>query len=468
MFCSHQNFDALLFKDCRGIKDTQESPADHVVDVRGERPQRSQRAQSLSCGNDGVVIRDLGVVGVARLPDLLPGISRQDLFRKGADLRHRPQAGNVLPDLLRHCTGEDSCVRSGIGHQFLFIEFLNDLQSLVRADPEPAGTVVLQFRQIIEQRRVPDLLLLLGLQDLRLRNAGEAPNQFLRVLPFFESILFIELRGAEIPGAFHGFPFSREAHAVLRKSSQHPVEGCLHEVPDLPLPPDHHAKHAGHDPAHAHHGLSVVLQESRQCASVLQRQRPGEIDPHQVILLGPEVGCGAQVVVSAPVLRLPDAPEDLLLRLGIDPHPLPLLAPDAGHLVHQAVDVLALPPGVGADIDGAHVLPGQQLLHDLELRLYVADHLVEEVLRQKWQRLHVPPFVFLVIFFRIAHGHQVAHTPGHDRVPALQISVLSSAVHPQHPREFLRDAGLLGDKNAFQFPSSGSSSGMNTFVASNL
>ena len=101
--------------------------------------------------------------------------------------------------------------------------------------------------------------------------------------------------------------------------------------------------------------------------AVFEGQKPGEIDPHQVVFLGPQIGGGGQIVVRAPVLGVFDPPQDLLLGLGVDPHPFSLFALDPGHLVHQAVDVLSLPPGVGADVDGVHILTVQQRTDDLEL-----------------------------------------------------------------------------------------------------
>ena len=500
MFLPELQLHRPLFKHRRRIKNAEETPADHLVDLPLQTLQGTQRPQPLTGGNDRVMVRDLAVVRVARLADLPPGIARQDLSSQRAHLRetaravrrtvrhtvrravlstavYRPgtfpgkphQSADIAVDLLRHRTGKHAGVGSRIGHQLLFIKLLNDLQGLVRTDVEAFRAVVLDLRQVVKQRRVPDFLLLLGLQDLRLGRPDlrQRPDQRLRVLALLEPVFLVELRGTEKIRALDRLPLGFKRNAVFGKAADDPVKGCLHEIPDLPLAPHHHAQNAGHDAADAEDG-AVLLQEGGDGLPVAERQGAGKVDSHEVVFLGAEISRRAQTVVRAPVLRLPDPAEDLLLGLGVDPDPFSCLAPDARHLVHQAVDVFALPPGVRADVDRVDIVPVQEPAHDFELGLHVPDHLVKEAVRQERTCLQRPALVFQIIFFRITHGDQMAHTPGDDRVVTLEISVLTSAVHLQHPRKFLRDAGLLGDKQLLQCISSPALSAVLCFFFINL
>ena len=60
-----------------------------------------------------------------------------------------PKPADIFLDFLCHCCGKDSCIRSGIGGQFLLIKFLRNPKRLIRTNLKKLGTVVLQLRQII-------------------------------------------------------------------------------------------------------------------------------------------------------------------------------------------------------------------------------------------------------------------------------------------------------------------------------
>ena len=199
------------------------------------------------------------------------------------------------------------------------------------------------------------------------------------------------------------------------KGSDDTVKGRFNELPDLPLPAHHHAQHAGHHPAHGKH-RPVCLKVSRHGRAIFQRQGSGKINSHQVIFLGSKVSGSGQIIILRLILRLSDAPQDLLLCLGIDPHPLLPLILHPGHLGHQAVDILSFPPGVRADVDGVHIRPVQQSLYNLKLLGNAADHFVLKVSGQKRKGGIAPPLILGVVGVRIAHGHQMAHAPGYDRI----------------------------------------------------
>ena len=140
---------------------------------------------------------------------------------------------------------------------------------------------------------------------------------------------------------------------------------------------------------------------------------------------------------------------DLLFGLGIDPDTLSRLALYLCHLLDEAVDVLSLPPRVGTDVDRIDVLPVQQMAHGLILLLHTGDDLVQEVIRQKRKRIQAPALVLRIVYLRIAHGHEMAHAPGHDVGVGLDKSVAAPHSFSERFCKFLRDARLLCDKQCF-------------------
>ena len=85
-------------------------------------------------------------------------------------------------------------------------------------------------------------------------------DQFLGLLFLLKSVFLVEAGGGKIPGALHrtplslkrklrGWPLGLTAFSD-RDRADHPVEGRLHKLPDLPLPAHHHTLDTGHDPAH--------------------------------------------------------------------------------------------------------------------------------------------------------------------------------------------------------------------------
>ena len=411
------------------------------------------------------MVCDQLVVYIAGFGDALKASVLQNLRSLGGQRRIAFQSADVPSDLLRHSRGKHAGVRSGIGGQLLFIKLLGDPQRLIGTEFKEAGAVVLQLRQIIEKGRVFLLLFPFDLFDRRGFLIGlQKIDQRLRAFLFQEAVFLVKKRRLIPGGALHRPPLSLEglwcvggrlhAGGNLRvgerlpsqgEGCRHPVKGGFDKLADLPLPVDHHAKHAGHDPAHGDDG-PVPLQIIFHGSTVFQGEDAGEVDAHQVILLRPQIGGGAQIVVGGKVLRLPDAPEDLLLGLGIDPHPAPLFAVYAGLLLHQPVDVFPLPPGVRAHVDGLHVLPVQKGAYDIELLFHAGDHFVSVFLRQKGKGLKAPALQRRIIGLRIAHGHQMAHAPGHDGLLRFHVAVPVRHIVFQRSGKFAGHAGLFRDE----------------------
>ena len=223
-------------------------------------------------------------------------------------------------------------------------------------------------------------------------------------------------------GALHGLPFSRKLAVTHAEISQHPIERRLHEGADFPLPVHHDSQHTSHDAPHGNHGL-VSLQIVFHRPAVLQSKRPGEINPHKIVFLRTKI-CGiAEMIILLQILGLPDTPQNLLLRLGIDPHPQALLILDVGHLLHQPIYVFSLPSGVRTHIDGAYILAVHQRAYNSILLLGAVNDLIFKFFRQERNRVKAPASVFLIINLRIAHGYKMPHAPSDNRVVCLQIPV---------------------------------------------
>ena len=247
----------------------------------------------------------------------------------------------------------------------------------------------------------------------------------------------------EIAASIRGSPLSLKGSVLQTESGCHTVKRRFDEASDFPLPPDNHSQHTGHDPSDGD-GLIFLTQIVRDSVGIPQGKGAGKVDSHQIILFCPEERSGSQIVIGGYILCLADPTENFLLRLGVNPHSL--LASGSrnlSHHRHQAVDILSLPPGVRADIDGIHILPVQKPLHNVKLFFDTSDYLIFKFPRQKRQCIEGPPPVFLVIFFRIAHGYQVPHAPGNHTAVGFQIAVHPPEIFMQRLPEFLRHGGLF-------------------------
>ena len=471
----------------------------------GPRGQGGKSPQPVACRYDGIVVGHGLVIGIARLSDRFPAAALQDRHQEVPVDRQCGDSAQVFPDFFGHGRRQDAGICPGIGGQLLLIELLGHGQGLVGTDLEKAGAVILELGQVVEERRIFLLLFALdgfddgrgpgpgclfhkaGRQRIRcgriysrlpgrislrspyggtctctrfknipVRHSGQIEDQPLRVRPVQETGVLVEAGGPVTDALLVPLPLGRKGSIVPLSGDFRldPEKGGLDKGPDLPLPPDDHAQDTGHDTADRDDGV-VRAQGPAHGTAVAQSQGPGEVDPHQVVLAGAQVGRGPEIVVGGGGLCLPDPAQDLLLGLGVDPDPELLFALHTSLGGDEAVDVLALPPGVGADIDGVHLRVRQDPLDDGKLFFDAVDHLILIFFRDEGNGRHGPLLERGVIGVRIGHGDQVADTPGDDRILSLHISVGVSKVFSQsrgkgtrHARFFsniycLRRAALL-------------------------
>ena len=156
------------------------------------------------------------------------------------------------------------------------------------------------------------------------------------------------------------------------------------------------------------------------------------------------------MVILAVKLRLADAAENLLVRLGIDPDTATLLLlRHLRHHIDEPVDVLSLTGTIGADIDGFDVRTVQLLRDDRELLRRALTDLVFPFirLRNERERVEAPLLELLVIRCRVAELYEVTHAPGHHIIFIFQEAVAAPDVlHPERLRKLLRHRRLLCDK----------------------
>ena len=375
MFLVTDQFDRHLLVLRGRIEDREESSNDQIVDSRLHRRKGGSLAHVLPRGNDGIVIRDLLIIDVTGFCDPLMTTLFHHIIRISSQRRIGGQSPQILVDLFRNCSRQDSGIRSRISDHFLLIQFLYDLQRLGRIDLVDPGAVILQFRKIVEERRILLLRLLrqlLHLQSHRKRLI-QISGQFLCLLLLTESVFLIELRTAGITAALDRSPFSFKKRGIicflrlLSDLGKHAVEGSRYKGTYASFTFNDHSQDAGHDTSHCD-DTAVQPQVIPDLPCIFQGKDPGEIDPHQIVFLRTKICRIRKCIILRQRLRLTDPPQDLLVRLGIDPYPVLLLGVrNLRHLIHKTIDILSLPSGVGADIDRLHILPVQKLLYRIKL-----------------------------------------------------------------------------------------------------
>ena len=205
------------------------------------------------------MVGDLLIIDIARGGDLFIGFPGQNLLHETARIVKSRKSADIFIDFLGHCRGKDSGIGSRVSHQLFFVELLDDFQRLVRTDFQISGTLILKLREVIEKRWIFCLPFLFHALQNCLQGLIFLQNtdQFLRILLFLETIFLVKLRGLVPVRALNCPKFSRKLLSIAEAlCSYHAVEGRFHEIPDLPFPADHHAQHAGHNPAHGDHGIT--------------------------------------------------------------------------------------------------------------------------------------------------------------------------------------------------------------------
>ena len=147
-----ENGDLRLIVDILLTGSSQKPHTDQREDfLLGLRQLRDVLLFKLDGGDNGVMIRDLGVVG-----------HTPDVRLMGEFSKHRQFPADNGDDLMGgsfHIIGDKLAVRAGIGQQLLFIEGLHEIERLLSGKAEIAVCLPLQGGQIVELRGIDRLRL---------------------------------------------------------------------------------------------------------------------------------------------------------------------------------------------------------------------------------------------------------------------------------------------------------------------
>ena len=162
------------------------------------------------------MIRNLLIVDISCLRNPLVAALLQNFRREGSNGRMPLKPTDIFMNFLCHCRGQDPGVRSGVCDHLFLVQLLYDTQGFIRADLEHLRTVVLQFCQVVEQRRVLVLLFSSNAlqDDLAHRLLFQMGYQLLRIRFLFKTVFLVELGRGKPGGTFHCLPLSGKASVL--------------------------------------------------------------------------------------------------------------------------------------------------------------------------------------------------------------------------------------------------------------
>ena len=426
-------------RDARGlqvfrsrVEHGKESPYDHVVELLLGFVQLLGRLQG---GDDGEVVRDLGVVEhtlVRPYPALL-----QYVPRKGGK---RPAGAERLERLLHRADvilGQRPRIRSGISKNFVpLVQGLGERQSHPGGKTKPGIGVALQARQIEQQRgelgRRPGLLardpaLAAAIGDDRL-GLGGGPKP---LCPALSVVILLEPGVEPAPGVFAGPGGKLGVHFPVTSRR----EGA-----DFLLALHEDGERRG---LHAADGSEVKAPflgiEGGHCASA--------VDAHQPIGLGAALG-GVGEWQQFPIrAQAVEAVADRLRRHRLQPEALDRLS-DARVLDDVAEDQLALASRVAGVDEAAHIPSLHQPQQQVEPLLALLERRQLEV-RRNHRQVFERPLAFLhLVLVRNRELKQMADRGRQQIFFTLEVIALAHEA-TERARDVGGDRRLLCDDEFF-------------------
>ena len=146
---------------CRRIKNTQETPHDHLIHLTLQFSQASQGSQSLSGWNNSIMVCDLLVIDIPGFFQSFICLVFRYVWEKFPGLLISLQTTKIFSNLFGNGTGQHPGICSWISHQFFFIQLLHNGKGLIGTDLKQFRRQVLDFSQIKQKRRIFLFLLLL-------------------------------------------------------------------------------------------------------------------------------------------------------------------------------------------------------------------------------------------------------------------------------------------------------------------
>ena len=386
-----------------------EAAHDEVINIplrSGELPQ----VRGLLRGDDGVMIRDLGIVhqifGRKRA-------AAHQLLRKGlvVPCHHGTQA---VRQRRNDVVGDVARIRARIGQQLvLLIEGLHKIQRFLCGIGVFFIRIALQLRQVIGRRRRRHAAHPAHLPD------GAGPRTAGLGDPLGQRA--VKCTAVSVCIA----PDGREA----RELQPDAVEFLRHKAADFPLPRgDKGQRRCLHAPG-------------RELRIVFARQGARHVQADEPVGLAARLRGAEQIFIVRRRAQICKAVADGLVCLGRDPKPLCRLVP--ARLGHDpARNELTLAPGIRGDDEAGDVAALHQALHHAELPRRLRDDDELHILREHRQVGHVPLLPLFLIDVRVSQRDQMPERPGDNIAVALQVA-LAAAPAAEHARQLPADGGLL-------------------------
>ena len=318
--------------------------------------------------------------------------------------RHQlPKAGHKVFGHGQHIIGQILAVRSRIGQQLLFVECLGVIKGLFGGKTKEPVCLPLQGGQVIELGRL-----------LRL------------FLPRYGSTSGLRSGTGRLDGVC--FASIRKAAAYCVRVAYTDMDDVIFlflEIRDLGVALHQQIQGRGLDTAH---GQGLVVQHG---------EKPGGVDAHQPIRLGPAQGRLIQRVIVRSRFQVGKAVFNGAVLHAGNPKTLERLF-TACHLVNKTENQFSLAPGVGGAHKAGHVGALHQGAQNIKLLLFLVGDDVLPRFREDGQILIAPFLETLVIPASVGKGHQMPDAPAHQIAVSLQISVVLLR-GPDHARNTAGD-----------------------------
>lgn len=345
--------------------------------------------------NDGVVVADLGVVDAAWRDGALFGANETGHVTVAVGCERLQAFWEGGDDVL----GEIAGIGARVGEQLvLFVETLHDLQRLLGAEAIARIGVALQGGEVIERWRCGVLFLSVESADGGVLFVAGAHDALANAL--------IAEAGALV------FILPEQTHAVHVRL--HFVIRLAFEVAN------------GVFALHNHCQRRRLHAAGRKLGVVAAGEGAGDVEAYDPVGFAARLGRAVEVVVLAGWFEMGETLANGLVRLTGNPETAHRFF-DVGLFDDPARHQFPFAPSVGGDDDVVDVAALHQAGDGAELLAGLGNHDQIHVLRQNWQRVHAPGFIFFAVMFWVGQRDKMAQGPGDNVFIVFKIAVVLAA-----------------------------------------
>ena len=245
-----------------------------------------------------------------------------------------------------------------------------------------------------------------GSKVIELRGLG---SLFLLCQRNANGLRFLASRFQPIGGGSVGDPLALGVRAAA--ADMHDMVFLFLESEDFALTLHQQIQRRGEDAPHI------------QRLMVQDREKAGGIDAHKPVCTRPAECRLIQRVILAPVFERVHALADRAVLHRGNPKTLKGLAA-ISLFIDKAEDQLTLAPSVTGIYQLGNIGAVHKLFENRKLLFLAGGQRVLPVLRQNRKILITPFFITLVVAARVAHAHQMPHTPRYQNIVPGNVSVL--------------------------------------------